>query len=284
MAAVELDRQTIERRDFPINRRGYDPAAVDAHLRAVAVAVEDLRRSFAAGAADASLASSAGSHVQAIVEAAEAAAAEIERHAVENARQVREAADRDAQHTREDAIQRSRADIAGVSQVAATLLERVGGMDAEVHALLESLRAGAGRLANDLAAVDGSINQLYHAAAGAGSADAGAPGAEPGEPPFAAAPAPPPSAEAFEAELAGAIAAHRVPAQEPFEAPPAPPPEPVQATEAASTEDLDGARLIALNMALNGEPRDATERYLAENFQLSDRAKLIDEVYAAIDG
>src|SRR3984957_5357910 len=36
MSAVELDRQGIERRDFPIVRRGYDPASVDAHLRALA--------------------------------------------------------------------------------------------------------------------------------------------------------------------------------------------------------------------------------------------------------
>ena len=37
-------------------------------------------------------------------------------------------------------------------------------------------------------------------------------------------------------------------------------------------------------MALNGESRADTERYLAENFQLPDRSKLVDEVYAAIDG
>ena len=37
-------------------------------------------------------------------------------------------------------------------------------------------------------------------------------------------------------------------------------------------------------MALNGEPREATDRYLAENFQLADRPKLLDEVYAAIEG
>jgi len=40
MAAVELDRQRIERRDFPVSRRGYDPAAVDAHLRDLAETVE----------------------------------------------------------------------------------------------------------------------------------------------------------------------------------------------------------------------------------------------------
>jgi hypothetical protein len=54
---------------------------------------------------------------------------------------------------------------------------------------------------------------------------------------------------------------------------------------APANEDLDGARLIALNMALNGESREQAERYLAENFQqLGDRAKLLDEVYAAIQG
>jgi hypothetical protein len=48
--------------------------------------------------------------------------------------------------------------------------------------------------------------------------------------------------------------------------------------------DAEGARLIALNMALNGEPREATDKYLAENFNLSDRDKLLDEVYASVEG
>ncbi len=37
-------------------------------------------------------------------------------------------------------------------------------------------------------------------------------------------------------------------------------------------------------MALNGSPRDETDAYLAENFDLSDRARLLDEVYASIEG
>jgi hypothetical protein len=37
-------------------------------------------------------------------------------------------------------------------------------------------------------------------------------------------------------------------------------------------------------MALSGEPREETDRYLAENFQLADREKLIAEVYDAIEG
>ena len=48
--------------------------------------------------------------------------------------------------------------------------------------------------------------------------------------------------------------------------------------------DTEGARLIALNMALNGEAREATDKYLAENFDLEDRETLLDEVYASVEG
>ena len=52
----------------------------------------------------------------------------------------------------------------------------------------------------------------------------------------------------------------------------------------AGSDDTEGARLIALNMALNGTPREETDRYLAENFELSDRARLLDEVYSSVGG
>jgi hypothetical protein len=48
-------------------------------------------------------------------------------------------------------------------------------------------------------------------------------------------------------------------------------------------EDLEGARLIALNMALDGKPREETARYLEENFSLSDAGGLLDEVYASVE-
>jgi len=38
------------------------------------------------------------------------------------------------------------------------------------------------------------------------------------------------------------------------------------------------------NDALNGQTREETDRYLAENFDLSDRAGLLDEVYATVEG
>jgi hypothetical protein len=272
---VDLDRQAIERRDFPIGRRGYDTAAVDAHLRALAAEVEELKR--AAGGGESSLASTAGSQVQSIIQAAENAAAEIERQAGESARLVREEAERDAERTRGDAVEKARAQVAAVSQVATKLLQRVGSMDGEVGALMETLRGGAGRISGDLAAVEKGMGDLYDAASGRG---------------MTSAPAPQPSpAPANDVVPAAPLVPHETPAPAaPAAAPvPATAPDAGPGVEAApgtapASGDVDGARLIALNMALNGESRADTDRYLAENFQLDERTKLIDEVYAAIEG
>ena len=68
-------------------------------------------------------------------------------------------------------------------------------------------------------------------------------------------------------------------------APKAAPPVAEEAPAAGDQDaDAEGARLIALNMALNVESREATDSYLAENFDLSDRAALLDEVYASVEG
>jgi hypothetical protein len=304
---VDIDRQAIERRDFPIARRGYEPAAVDAHLRALANEVEQLQRELSdGGAAPASLASTAGTQVQSILAAAEATAAELERDALESARQTREEADRDAASTREQAIAQARGQVAFVAQATAALLERVGSMDAEVGALVDSVRAGADRLAADLSAVETNMGELYDAAAGnpavhAVSGDVMRPSipVPPSTTPhlsdsaLAASPAGPPTLRA----PAPRVSAPRAAAAE--AEPPLSPPETVdpnahldpEAPAAAGAPqavaengDLDGARLVALNMALNGESRDDAERYLAENYQLADREKLIDEVFAAIEG
>jgi hypothetical protein len=278
---VELDRQSIEKRDFPIGRRGYDPAAVDAHLRTLATEVEELRYALERRAGE-TLGSSAGTQVQGILEAAEATAADIERRAAEDALQTRAQADSDAAATRADAVQRAQAHIAAVAQATAVLSERVESMDGEASALVESLRAGAARLATDLSAVETNMAELYDAAAGRGAPPSQIePGQEDTPPaapapalaPAAATPVPPPAAP--------------VPPPLPFPAAsspaaPAPPSSPEPAS--GSSDDLDGARLIALNMALNGESRVATDRYLAEHYELTDRHKLLDEVFAAVEG
>jgi hypothetical protein len=274
MAAVDFDRQAIERRDFPIGRRGYDTAAVDAHLAALAGEFEELQRS-AGDSGGESLASSAGSQVQSILAAAETAAAEIERQALAHAQRVREDAARDAERTRDEAVEKARGHVAAVAQITARLMERVGTMDGEVSGLIESLRAGAGRLGEDLAAVETGMGELYDAASGRAAPDADSPAPSP-------TPVPAPTDVQVEASEQIAVAPSHSPA------PPAPartPPERPSVAEPAEAggADLDGARLIALNMALNGKSRADTERYLAENYQLVNRPKLVEEVYAAIE-
>jgi hypothetical protein len=68
-------------------------------------------------------------------------------------------------------------------------------------------------------------------------------------------------------------------------------PEPAAATPAARAAQpavtppgAEGARVIALNMALGGSSRDETASYLAENFELDDPGALLDEVYARVGG
>jgi len=311
MAAVDIDRQAIERRDFPISRRGYEPAAVDAHLRALASEIEQLQRERADGGPEPSLATTAGSQVQSILAATEAAAADIEQQARESARTTREDADRDAAQTRAEAIERARAHVAAVSQATAALLERVGAMDSEVSALVESLRGGANRLAADLAAVETNMGELYDAAAGRSVTHAVAgearsqpivpapPAPGPPAPSASAQPIPPPPASGAAAPPVKHAQTSPPPLSPPESAEPeahvdpeAPPPRqriaggsPTASTPAEpDSSDLDSARLVALNMALNGDSREDAERYLAENFTLADRGKLIDEVFAAIEG
>jgi DivIVA domain-containing protein len=281
MAPVELDRQTIEKRDFPIGRRGYDPAAVDAHLRTIAAEVQELRYALESRAGE-TLGSSAGTQVQGILEAAETTAAEIEQRAADDARATREQAAADAERTRADAIARAQAHVAAVSRATSVLVERVESMDSQSASLVTALRDGASRLATDLTAVESNMGELYDAASGRAGESAGesSPASS-----SAAGVAPAPSAPAAVegTGLGGGVPVRQghsefVPAS-------APAPEAASESEASGEGgDLDGARLIALNMALNGDSRAATDRFLAEHYELADRQKLLDEVFAAIEG
>jgi hypothetical protein len=106
-----------------------------------------------------------------------------------------------------------------------------------------------------------------------------------------AVPAPQPaSAEptAVEAEPASAPpepepdAAEPEPEAEAFELadPPEPEAEAASAPAPSGSTAPEGARLVALNMALSGKPREETASYLRENFDLDDADALLDDVYA----
>jgi small-conductance mechanosensitive channel len=278
---LALDRQTIEKRDFPIGRRGYEPATVDAHLAKIAREIEELRRAQASApsasqpaSGGTSLAAVASAQVQAIVEAAESSAAAIERDAREHAEQVAQDAAREAQRTRDQAIERSQDHVGKVHEATALMLQRVDAMESELSALVESLRTGANRLNADLSLLSGNMGELYDAAG------------QPTAPPARTAPPPPPVDEVIVEEILVVE----------LDDEPELADEPVLAAElaggasaaadadAGDESDVEGARLIALNMALNGQSRAETDKYLADNFDLSDRAALLDEVYATVEG
>jgi len=171
--------------------------------------------------------------------------------------------------------------------------------------LIDSLRSGASRLAGDLAAVESEMGELYDAAGGRAGEQGGLQltTSPPPSPPPAAMPASPvPSL----VEQSFAAAAAPVAAQQGYNGAGQPVASPalhepavtfeLESDEAVLVEevapsptpgtnqDLDGARLVALNMALNGDSRETTGRYLAENFEVGDSERLLNEVYAAIEG
>src|SRR5579884_605628 len=173
-----------------------------------------------------SLAGTASERVRAIIEAAEASAAEIRAEAEAEAERIRAQAE-------------ERADV---------LRSEVRG---DVQALVGSIREAVDRLRSDLDRVEARLGES---------------GAEPAPAPAAqAAPAKPTRPVASEVEEEDRDIA--------------------LAEDAAvgRDEDLEGARLVALNMALDGVSRDEVERHLRETHAVSDPARLLDEVFTSID-
>jgi DivIVA domain-containing protein len=270
---VAMDRQSIEKKDFPIGRRGYDPDAVDAHLKLLADEIEELKRS--ARRRSESLAAAASEQVRSIVEAAETTAADIQRQAEEEAREIRADATSEADATREHATSEAREYVGRVSESTTGMLERIDAMENELNALIESLRTGSNRLNADLQLLEGNLAAVKNAVVPRPQFEPEAGSAPAAEAPAAAvqqaAPAVP-SAEPFEqsAGVAGAAAGEVLTNAS---AEPRP----------ANGGDDESARLIALNMVMNRTPRDEIDRYLAENFRLTDRRGLLDEVYSSFE-
>ncbi len=282
---MALDRQAIEKKDFPVGRRGYDPEAVDTHLSALAEEIANFKRS-SRRRAD-TLASSASDQVRAIVEAAETSAADITRDAEEEAREIRDEANTEAQATREQASEQAREYVSKVSESTASMLQRLDSMESELAALIDALRTGGNRLDSDLRLLESNLAEVGEAIAprhqfepeespteeattdGWGeSGNAGSAGENVHDPDVPDAGAAIDGAAIEGAAVEGAPAGDGMPTAAP----------------SGDSEDAEGARLIALNMALNGTPRDETARYLSENFHLTDSDALLDEVYASVEG
>jgi DivIVA domain-containing protein len=310
---VALDRHNIEKKDFPLGGRGYDPDAVDAHLAGIADEVSALKEE--ARRRGDTVASSASDRVRTIVEAAEQSAAEINRAAEQDAREIRDDANNEAQAAREHAHREAREYLDKVAASSNAMLERLNGMEQEMNAMVESVRTGAGRLNADLEQLQNGFGDVTGAIAPRPAFVPDEPAAPEPPAPEAYEPAAPVSEPGGGGDLYAVSEAYSSQAgelQEPqfaerFQSPAA---EPEPVAEAAPTPeaaefhsvvgdghsngfdqpqsapqggDAEGARLIALNMALNGTPREETARYLSENFHLSDAGGLLDEVYASVE-
>jgi len=134
-----VEREEIERHDFPVGRRGYEQEAVDAHLRAVADEIEQLRSGAqAARRPAASLAAGTSEQVRLILEAAEQGAADL----------------------REDAGRQAQAHVARVEEAAEGMLGKLEELQAELSALLDGLRSGGERLSQGLAALHAKVGDV----------------------------------------------------------------------------------------------------------------------------
>jgi DivIVA domain-containing protein len=306
---LDLDRHFIERNDFSAARRGYDPDEVDRHLSEIADAVNELKRT--QKRSPSSLAATAADQVRGIVEAAERSATEIQDQAEAEAKRIVDDATTRARETREkadsDAVER----VSQAEEATERMLERTNGVESEIDRLLSDMRAAAGNLVENLRSSATSLNQELTSIREeyAGVREARLETARASAPaPVAAVPEPvaeepeidegPVDAEPeVVAEVEEETAIREVPAEEDdletadedvAEAEPEPEPEPepapARSSGGRSIRGAEGARLIALNMALNGTPRDETARYLEQNFDLDDQDSLLDEVYARVGG
>jgi DivIVA domain-containing protein len=305
---VALDRHNIEKKDFPLGARGYDPDAVDSHLSAVADEVASFKEE--ARRRTENVASSASDRVRTIVEAAEQSASEIQRAAEDDAREIREEATSEANTARETAQREAREYVDRISASTSAMVERLNAMEQEMHAMIESVRTGSGRLTADLQQLESGLSDVSSAIAprpsfvpdeplpGAG-ADAATGLHEPAPVHEDTADAPSHSEDLHEPQFAGRFQATA--GEEATDAPEGAEASPEaaefqavagdggdsngfdQPQPAQQGGDVEGARLIALNMALNRTPREETARYLNDNFHLADADGLLDEVYASIE-
>jgi DivIVA domain-containing protein len=128
-----VDRDLIQRRDFPRGRRGYDIDAVDAHLRRVADAFEQ----HLPATAPRSLAATTSEQVRAILEAAEHSVAEV------RAQAGREASEH----------------VARVQAATDGMLSKLDALESELTRLRSSLRAAGETLTEGLSHLQADVSQ-----------------------------------------------------------------------------------------------------------------------------
>jgi hypothetical protein len=275
-----MEREQIIREDFPTSRKGWDPAAVRAHLERVA-------DSAGAGPAEPNLGDVAAGQVRSVLAAAESAASEIGARAKAEAAEIVASARAEA----DELLNRAKAD-AGTHTGAAQ--EAVDGLVAEAEALRAQVADLSRRVAGAAPAAEGPgpvidpeptpptipeptpdpvpepIPDPVPEPTPDPSPD---PLPEPTPEPAAAAATPEPVAVANGDSTDDLIAQLRAGAGEPAPANGDP------AAPAISGSDVGAARLVAMNMALDGADRDAIAGQLRTEFgEVPGLEGLLDEV------
>jgi DivIVA domain-containing protein len=309
---MTLDRDDVLRKDFPITRKGYDPTAVDAHLRKVAKGVDELAKAPPPAPPRDTAGSAAAGKVQAIVEAAERSADEIERQARD-----------DAERTREQAAADAREHVERVAAAAGEMRARIDELESTLSGLLTRFRTEAEVIATDLESLRVHVGEVRAEEEAAPVEAEVVP--ELAEPLAEPEPEPDPgqaAVEALEEEVAEAdtLVAELETTVAEAEAADASKPDPLATLRAAiekeaangeapaaaeepdeldevaeeaeaelveessetpdaPDEDIEGARIVALGLALKGEPAEKITPQLAK-FNLSDPAGLVDDVIA----
>ena len=137
-----MDREEIERRDFPVGRRGYDQGAIHVHLRRVADEMERVREQ-ADAPARAPLSAGTSEQVRKILEAAERSAADL----------------------RHDAGRDAGDHVGRVGEATDGMLERLDELQAELGTLIDALRASGQRLADGLGELQERVADVHPPAA-----------------------------------------------------------------------------------------------------------------------
>ena len=308
-----MERDQIIREDFPVARKGWDPDAVRAHLRAVADAAP-------AGGSGTPLADGAAERVRGVIGAAEEVAARIE----EDSRREAEEFLNSIRAEAEGALSRAREEAAELVASARTeAAERVEQAKAAVEGLIsqaDDLRSRVGDLGDRI--TDGGRAEVTPPAPAPPAPGPSVPTPSPDPvPPPAPDPTPPTPAPDPGPPVPEPDPGPPVPDPDPQPPEPAPAPDPEppatepapgppSATAEASTEDLiaqlrgggepapapseepaaapaaangsadaGAIRLVAMNMALEGASREEIEARIGADFGASpETSELIDDV------
>ena len=245
---MALDKRSIERQDFPVGRRGYERQAVDAHLSWLANQVASERASLAAEVEELKR---APVQEDPLASTASEDVRSIVAAAESSAAEIQSAAEGDARRVRDRADADSQATRERAAEQVQQLVDQVSEVTSEMLERISSMESELGSVIGSVRSgcerLAAELERLRGNLGDVAELHASGPQSTNGH------------STAWFDEVAA------------------------EDESGLSADEADGARLIALNMALTGTPRGETARYLRENFSLPDADRLLDDVYSGVD-